>query len=315
LENTLKLVSRFRTWADTMQPKIDNLGRPFSQNPTPKRNKEYQSKLHDCRNMESLQKALRALADAHEDGSIHETLTALRTKDEIGSMVRKYTTGGGGYYSVIEADDYADTSDAARLLQGMIEGNSQERAESERLRKIGTLEAEIKLSTIPGFFPTPSAVVDLMLEQAHIETGMHVLEPSAGSGNIADAIRRDHPGAFIDVCEVNLRLRELLELKGHRLIASDFLEFKAGTYERILMNPPFELLNDCKHVRHAYDLLADRGVLVSIMSPSFEFRNDRKSTEFREWLGTVKATWETLPDGSFKSSGTGVSTRLLVIDK
>jgi hypothetical protein len=220
-----------------------------------------------------------------------------------------------GHPVLSEADDYADTSDAARLLQGMIEGNSQERAESERLRKIGTLEAEIKLSTIPGFFPTPSAVVDLMLEQAHIETGMHVLEPSAGSGNIADAIRRDHPGAFIDVCEVNLRLRELLELKGHRLIASDFLEFKAGTYERILMNPPFELLNDCKHVRHAYDLLADRGVLVSIMSPSFEFRNDRKSTEFREWLGTVKATWETLPDGSFKSSGTGVSTRLLVIDK
>ena len=313
--NTLKIANKFRTWADALQPKIENLGRPLTQNPTPKRNREYQSRMHDCRNMERLQKALCVLAELHQLNRLPDSFAALKTKEQIGSMVRKSTTGGGGYYSVIEADDYADTSDAARLLQTMIEGNPEQREERERLRKIGALEAEIKLSTIPGFFPTPAAVVSLMLERAHIESGMHVLEPSAGSGNIADAIRREHPSAFIDVCEVNLRLRELLELKGHRLIASDFLEFHAGVYERILMNPPFENLQDCKHVRNAYDMLADNGVLVSIMAPSFEYRNDRKSTEFRDWLGTVNATWENLPNGSFKSSGTGVSTRLLVIER
>ena len=51
------------------------------------------------------------------------------------------------------------------------------------------------------------------------------------------------------------------------------------------------------------------------MSTPSEFRTDRKSTEFRDWLNTVNATWESLPDGSFKSSGTGVATRMLVVEK
>jgi hypothetical protein len=51
------------------------------------------------------------------------------------------------------------------------------------------------------------------------------------------------------------------------------------------------------------------------LSPSFEFRSDRKSTEFRAWMHEVNAKWENLPDGAFKASGTGVSTRLLVIER
>lgn len=313
--DTMKLVNRFRAWADGLQPKIDHLSRPFGQNPTPKRNREYQSRMHDFRNMERLQRALRALADARENDSLPCALTTFVTKDEIGRMVRKSTTGGGGYYAVIEADDYADTTVAARILQGMIEGNPEQRAERERLRKIDALEAEIKLSSIPGYFPTQPAVVSIILQRAHIEDGMHVLEPEAGSGNIADTIRREHPGAFIDVCEVNLRLRELLDLKGHRLVASDFLEFSAGTYERICMNPPFENGAAMEHCRHAYEMLANDGILVSVMEPGFEFRKDRKSTEFREWLESVNATVEDLPDGSFKASGTGVSTKLLTIKR
>ena len=313
-----KIIARFRTWADALETQIEHLGRPLTQNPTPKRNREYQSRMHDCRNVERLQKALRALADSHADSSIPESLASFKTKDEIGRMVRKSTTGGGGYFSVIEADDYADTTDAARLLQGMIDGSPAERTERDRLRKIGTLEAEIKLTTIPGFFPTPIPVVIEMLNRARIEKDMRVLEPSAGAGNIADTIRHTRPDAKLEVMEINYRLRELLTLKGYNLIADDFMQVsraEAGEFSRIIMNPPFENLQDCLHVRHAYDLLAPGGILVSIMAPSFEYRNDRKSTEFRDWLGTVNATWENLPNGSFKSSGTGVSTRLLVIER
>ena len=81
------------------------------------------------------------------------------------------------------------------------------------------------------------------------------------------------------------------------------------------MNPAFENGSDMIQIRHAYNMLAEGGILVSIMAPSFEYRNDRKSTEFRDWLNTVNATWESLPDGSFKSSGTGVATRMLVVEK
>ena len=317
--DTLKLVNRFRSWADSLQPKIEHLGRPLGQNPTPKRNREYQSRMHDCRNMERLQRALRSLADARENDSLPLALTTFVTKEEIGRMVRKSTTGGGGYYAVIEADDYADTTVAARILQGMIEGNPEERAERERLRKIDAMEAEIKLSSIPGYFPTQPAVVSIMLDRAKIETGMRVLEPSAGSGNIADAIMNQYSNIDLEVVEINYRLRELLTLKGYNLIADDFMQIsraEAGEFDRIIMNPPFENLQDCLHIRHAYEyLLAPKGILVSVISPAFIGRSDRKSTEFREWLESVNATVEDLPDGSFKASGTGVSTKLLTIQR
>lgn len=311
----LVLAARFRAWADALQPKIDHIGRPMSQNPTPKRNREYQSRMYDCRNMERLQKALRALADGHEAGTVPGALSGLKTRDEVGAKVRKAVSGRGGYYSVIECDDYADTTPAARLMQSMIEGNPAERAERERLRRIEALKAEIALSTIPGYFPTQAPVTAYMLKLARVASEMTFLEPEAGSGHIADAIRAEIPDAQIDCCEVNLRLRELLAFKGHNLVADDFLEWSTPKrYDRIIMNPPFEKQADIDHVRKAYGLLANGGALVSVMAPGFEFRSDRKSAEFREWLGSVGGHVEDLPDGSFKASGTGVNTKLVVIE-
>ena len=314
-----KLVTRFRAWADALQAKIDNAYRPMTQNPTPKRNREYQRRLHDGRNLERTQKALRALADARENGTVPPTLAELKTKNDIGAMVYKWADSSkGGYYSFIEADDYYDTSKAARQLQFMIEGNSHEQAERERLCKIGELEAEIALSKIPGYFPTPAPVVDLMLQRARITDGMKVLEPEAGSGHIADAIRAAHPGASVDTIEIASSLRDILVLKNYRVMAFDFLDFENDQerpYDRILMNPPFERQQDIDHVRKAYSLLAPGGILVSVMSPSSEFRSDCKSTEFRAWLDKLNATCENLPAGSFKASGTGVSTRLLTIKR
>ena len=312
-------IARFRTWADALQPKIDHAGRPMTQNPTPKRNREYQSRLHDCRNMERLQKALRVLADGHESGTVSAQLADLRTKDEIGALVRKFIDGSrGGYYSCIEASDYADTSERARVLQGMIEGTSAQRAEREHLRRIGELEAQIALATIPGYFPTPAPVVSLMLQRARIEDGMTVLEPSAGSGHIADEIRKrfPYPSVSLSVIECSCNLRDLLTLKQHVLIGSDFMADDInGEWDRIVMNPPFEHQQDIDHVRRAWTLLRPGGVLVAIMAPGFEFHSDRKSTEFRQWLDDVEANWEELPEGSFRASGTGVGTRLVVIEK
>jgi hypothetical protein len=317
-----KLAARFRNWADALQPKIDHAGRPLTQNPTPKRNKEHQIRMHDCRNLERTQRALFALADAHENGTILSELAACTKKNEIAQMVHKgIDCGKGGYYSVSESDDYYDTSESARLLQSMIEGNTAERAKRERLRKIDALEAEIKLSNIPGYFPTPAPVVEIMLRRARLSRlskGMRILEPEAGSGHIADAIHAAYPELELEVIEPVLRLREILQIKGYKLVGDDFLQVSTadlGTYNRIIMNPPFERQQDLDHIRHAYKLLAPCGALVSVLSPSFEFRSDRKSTEFRAWLDEVNATWENLPDGAFKASGTGVSTRLLVIER
>ena len=316
-QGDMKTAERFLKWADALQPKIDHAGRSTTQNPTPKRNREYQGRMHDCRNLERTQKALRALADAHQSGSVPESLASLKTRDEIAGMVYKSTTGGGGYYSVIECQDYSNTTPAARLLQGMIEGSTAQQEERNRLRKIEELEAEVKLTKIPGYFSTPAHVVSIMLDRAKIERGNTILEPSAGNGNIADAIRAAHGGAVAIHCyELNLRLHEILTLKKYTMVGSDFINAEVfKIYDRIIMNPPFEKQQDTDHVRRAFSFLHDGGILVSVMAPGFEFRNDRKSTEFREWLDAVGGTWEDLPDGAFKQSGTDVSTRLVVIQK
>jgi hypothetical protein len=47
---------------------------------------------------------------------------------------------------------------------------------------------------------------------------MRVLEPSAGSGNIADAARA--AGAKVDAVEISSQLRELLEAKKHDVVAT-----------------------------------------------------------------------------------------------
>lgn len=310
------LAARFHTWADALEPKIEYAGREMTQNPTPKRNREYQSRLHDCRNLERLQKALRALANGHQQGSIDPVVEGLRSKDEIARLVRKYIDGSkGGYYSCIESDDYAEKTPQARLLQGMINGSAAQRLDRDRLRKIGELEAAIALQRIPGYFPTPAPVVNQMLDRARLADGMMVLEPSAGSGNIADAIKVRHR-VTLHAIEPYFTLRELLTLKGHVLVANNIMETElAPVYDRVVMNPPFEKQADLDHIRKAFTMLRPGGVLVSILAPSFEFRQDRKSIEFRAWLDEQGAEWETLPEGSFKSSGTGVSTRMVVIEK
>lgn len=177
-------------------------------------------------------------------------------------------------------------------------------------------EAERKLigTKIPGYFPTPKAIVSEMVKKAAAEPGMSVLEPSAGKGNIADILKES--GIEPDVIEVNHTLREILSAKGHKLVGTDFLEH-TGEYDRIVMNPPFENGQEIDHVRHAYRLLKPGGKIVSIMSEGPFFRSMKKDTEFREWLDEVGGTSEKLPEGSFKSGErpTGVATRMVVIEK
>lgn len=168
------------------------------------------------------------------------------------------------------------------------------------------------------FFPTPPTLATEIVEKADIEPGMKVLEPSAGNGRIADAIKA--AGVEPDVAEVSGDLREILAAKGHALAGRDFMEFDPGpVYDRIVMNPPFSNRQDVEHVRHAYDLLKPGGRIVAIMSEGPFFGQDKKASEFRDWLDTV-GTSEQLPEGSFESdkSGlptTGVNARVVVIDK
>jgi hypothetical protein len=166
-----------------------------------------------------------------------------------------------------------------------------------------------------GFFETPRAVVERMIELLPLVTrhNAYTLEPSAGLGAIAHYISDGN----LTVIEKNEQRCSELRKSFKNVLCMSFLDFECLSFhfDRIYMNPPFEELQDVDHVCHAYDLLADGGKMVSVMAESAFFWSDKKSVEFRDWLDTVNAYVEKLPEGSFRESGTGVNTRLVVIEK
>lgn len=162
-----------------------------------------------------------------------------------------------------------------------------------------------------GFFETPPEIVGRMLELVLVRG--KVLEPSAGLGAIATRlpVGRD----MVWCIEKNPDRSNILREKGYRVECMDFLSMSEEYFDTVVMNPPFEQGQDIDHVRHAYDLLAPGGQLVSVMSEGPFFRQDKKATAFREWLEGVGHQKERLPAGAFKNSGTGVNACLIVVHK
>lgn len=301
--------AKFRAMAEKLTSQIEDKRRPMTQNPTPKRNCQYRSRLHDSDNLERVQQALIALANAHESGTVPAELAYINSKAQIEPLVYKGLEGGS-YYEVIPSLHYRDNSPAGKALQALIENPNKK---PDKDREIALLEQKISLSTIPGYFPTPPEVVERMLDFVKPVAGEIVLEPSAGSGAIACAVNH---GAKVEACEINYTLRELLTLKGVNLIGNDFLELQPDhEFDCVIMNPPFERGQDITHIRKAYYHLKQGGRMAAICAASVDFRQDSKYTEFRDWIDEIGATIEPLPQNSFEKSGTNVNTRLILVSK
>lgn len=167
-----------------------------------------------------------------------------------------------------------------------------------------------------GFFETPLNIVAKMLELARLDNGSKVLEPSAGMGRIAVELKKN--GANVFCVEKNENRAKHLDELGFMCFNKDFLSMSTNTFnnfDAVVMNPPFEEGQDAQHVMYAYEFLREGGMLVSVMGEGVFFRNDKKSEAFREWLDVVGGETIELPEGSFKESGTGVNTRLVVIER
>jgi phospholipid N-methyltransferase len=188
--------------------------------------------------------------------------------------------------------------------------NADRAAKNEEFRAIKeAVKAGVQVVTAPQLFPTPAALAVRMVELADLRPGLRILEPSAGTGAIADAIRSAEPDAYLVCNEINPQLVKVLDAKGHRTTCEDFLTYTAPPFDFVLMNPPFANAADVAHIRHALTLLAPGGRLVAICA-----NGPRQRAILLPLVEENGGTWEDLPPGTFESSGTGVNTALLCID-
>lgn len=178
----------------------------------------------------------------------------------------------------------------------------------ERLRDRHTNGTAPRAVSAYQLFQTPQTLAARMVELAEPSPGLTWLEPSAGLGRIVRPILATNPGS-VTACEVDAELSGELfrEFPGVTLWQGDFLSREAPeTFQRIVMNPPFHMRSDIRHVQHAFSMLATSGVLVGLCL----------ATRHREEaLRPLTDLWETIPAGTFRAEGTNVETILFRIRK
>lgn len=198
--------------------------------------------------------------------------------------------------------------------------------ELQNVLKSGNLP-RVEVVHATGFYPTPPAIAALMVEKAGglvAISGARILEPSAGSGNIIDAIH-SHSAGFdtfrLVAVELHAKLAEALRRKNYlyaneyryQVRQADFLECTPedlGTFGLILMNPPFDGGADIRHIEHARKLLKPGGRLVAICA-----NGPRQNAQLRPMVEDLGGEWEELPADTFKEAGTSVRTALLWFDE
>ena len=146
------------------------------------------------------------------------------------------------------------------------------------------------------------------------------LEPSAGDGAFAKALRAMSTMFVIDAYEVDekrtLKLRELND-KDLNVYCQDFLTADGNrAYDLVVMNPPFTSPTDKKayiaHVQKAIEWTRAGGLLIAVCPAGLKFNSDKRTSELRDFI-LAHGTIEDLQAGAFGDSGTMVSTVLVSV--
>lgn len=159
-------------------------------------------------------------------------------------------------------------------------------------------------------FQTPAAVAVRLVSLLALCPGARVLEPSAGLGRLLDALK---PCQCAEVVAVELApdcARELFaqEREGVTIKQRDFLTIapaETGLFDAVVMNPPFTMRADLRHIRHALQFVKPGGKLAAICMDTTHRR------EALQHLGQ----WIDLEPGAFKESGTNISTAMVLIQR
>lgn len=126
------------------------------------------------------------------------------------------------------------------------------------------------MMNIKEYYPTPSNLIEEMLFGIKFDKITTILEPSAGKGDIVDALTeiikvRGSHHIDIDTIEIDSNLQHILKGKGYKIIHDDFLSLKTfKLYDLIIMNPPFS--SGDKHLLKALEMQQNGGQVICILN-------------------------------------------------
>ncbi len=176
-----------------------------------------------------------------------------------------------------------------------------------------------------ALFPTPHDLCAKMagwVDDWCFPDDMKILEPSAGLGAIAKALRtRSEENGYswdIHCLEILPLCRQVLAGEGFNLVGTNFLDFNPGpVYDAVVMNPPFSsdgLGDYIDHINHAWSLVKPHGKLMAIAPPSFLHNSGKRVEAFHEMVCS-NGDVEELGAGLFKEAGTMISVVLIEMTK
>lgn len=158
-----------------------------------------------------------------------------------------------------------------------------------------------------NLFPTPQPLADELAALAQLSGASHILEPSAGTGQLVTACRRltDAPITAVDNSADCCAALYRLDLPAVHIVQRDFLLIPATDLppvDRVVMNPPFHMRADIRHTLHALNFLRPGGILAGVCM----------DTPNRQPLRDKASAWH--PKGAaFRSLGTSVPVALFTI--
>lgn len=154
---------------------------------------------------------------------------------------------------------------------------------------------------------------------AYVHDESYVLEPSAGTGDLAVklvALRK----CKVDCIELNklmFKTLEGLKKKGivNRIWNGDFRivgSILGETYDAVVAVPPYVDNTDCDHIRMMYECIKVGGKVIAFTLPYWVTGFYTNQIQFRKWLSTKKYTIRLFEDDQ---SYLSCPKMLLIIEK
>lgn len=154
---------------------------------------------------------------------------------------------------------------------------------------------------------------------SYVDSGSFCLEPSAGKGAVAIALKHKKD-CKVDVCELSAECLKILQKHSHLyndIYHGNFLGWINNTivenkYDFVVAVPPYKDNCDCEHIMTMYHCVKKGGKVITFTLPYWVTGFYSNQVKFREWLSDKKYTMKLFNDDQ---SYLGCPKMLLIIEK